>query len=205
MKLCFVRHGESEANVRRIISNRESPFGLTSLGRQQAKTLAANLMGLPITSIYSSPVRRAMETAEILSQAFCLPYQITEALREYDCGILEDQSDDESWKLHREISEDWLLHQNYLRKPEGGECFLDIQKRFVPFLEGLTRSGSTEDHVLAVGHGGLFQLMLPLVLANIDVAFVRAHGIGHTDCIVAERGQDGWTCLQWGPSALEKR
>jgi len=48
-------------------------------------------------------------TAEILSQSLHQPYQITEALREYDCGILEDKSDEASWKLHREIFEDWTL------------------------------------------------------------------------------------------------
>src|SRR5690242_1411939 len=101
MKLYFVRHGESEANIQHVISNRESPFGLTSLGRKQASTLAEALKDISLTAIYSSPVLRARETAEILSQSFHLPYQVTEALREYDCGILEERSDEESWNLHR--------------------------------------------------------------------------------------------------------
>ena len=133
MKLYFVRHGESEANTRRVISNRESPFGLTDLGRQQAKSLADKLKDIPITAIFSSPVLRARETADILSQLLRQTYQITEALREYDCGILEEQSDAASWKLHREIYEDWTLHHNYQRQPEGGECFLDIQNALTPF------------------------------------------------------------------------
>lgn len=199
MRFYFVRHGESEANTRRVISNRESPFGLTDLGRQQANILAGKLKDIPVTAIFSSPVLRARETAEILSQALHQPYQVTEALREYDCGILEEQSDDASWGLHQEIYEDWTVEHNYQCQPEGGESFLDIQNRFLPFIEALTHNGmQTNHHVLFVGHGGLFQLMLPLVFTNVDDLFVRPHGINHTDCIIAEQQPVGLVCLQWG-------
>jgi len=199
MKLYFVRHGESEANTRRVISNRESPFGLTALGKKQAIILAAKLKDIPITAVYSSPVLRARETADILSQSLHQPYQVTEALCEYDCGILEEQSGAASWIMHREIAEDWTRNHNYLRKPKGGESFLDIQNRFLPFIETLTHDGlHTNHHVLFVGHGGLFQLMLPLMLTNVDNVFVRSHGIEHTDCVIAEQQPAGLVCLQWG-------
>lgn len=199
MKFYFVRHGESEANLQHVISNRESPFGLTALGKRQANTLAQNLKDIPIAAIYSSPVLRARETAEILSHSFDLPCQVTEALREYDCGILEDKSDEESWKLHGEIAEDWILNHNFLRKPAGGENFLEIGKRFIPFIESFAHADlHSPDHILFVSHGGLLQLMLPEILTNIDHAFVRSHGIGHTQCVVVEQNSDGLMCLQWG-------
>jgi len=199
MKLYFVRHGESEANLQHVISNRESPFGLTALGKRQANALAANLKDIPITAIHSSPVLRARETTEILSQSLHLPYQVTEALREYDCGILEDKSDEESWKLHSEIAADWILNHNYLRKPEDGENFLEIKKRFIPFVESFAQMGlRAQDHILLVSHGGLFQLMLPEILTNIDHAFVKLNGIGHTQCIIVEGKSNHLTCLQWG-------
>jgi broad specificity phosphatase PhoE len=204
VKLYFVRHGESEANTLRVISNRESRFGLTTLGKEQALILADRLKDVPVTAIFSSPILRAKETAEILAHSFQLTYQITEALREYDCGILEDKSDEESWKLHGEIAEDWTLHHNHQRKPEGGENFLDIKKRFVPFIESFTQNGyHAEDHILLVSHGGLLQLMLPEVLTNIDHAFVRSNGIRHTQCIIAEQKPNGLACLQWGNIQLD--
>ena len=199
MKLYFVRHGESEANIQHVISNRESPFGLTERGRGQAATLAEKLRDVPMTAIYSSPVLRARETAEILSQSFHLASQVTEALREYDCGILEEKSDAESWRLHREIAEDWTLHHNYLRKPEEGESYLDIKKRFIPFIESFTQNDlHSPAHILFVSHGGLLQLMLPEVLTNIDHELVSSHGIGHTQCILAELLDDKLVCKQWG-------
>ena len=199
MKLYFVRHGESEANTLRVISNRESQYGLTELGKQQAAMLADQLKAVSLTAIYSSPILRARETAEILSQSFHLPYQITESLREYDCGILEEKSDEESWKLHSEIAEDWIQNHNHLRKPDGGETYLEIKNRFIPFIESLTQNGShPEDHILFVSHGGLLQLMLPELLINIDHAFVRSNGIRHTQCIIAEQKSAMLVCLQWG-------
>lgn len=204
MKLYFVRHGESEANTRHVISNRASSFALTSLGREQAHALARRLGDVPVTALFSSPVRRARETAEILAGSLGLPYQVTEALREYDCGILEEKSDTESWRLHSEIAEDWVSHHNHSRKPEGGESFLDIRNRFVPFIEHLTRHASNRhDHILLVGHGGLFHLMLPLILTNVDVSFVKSHGMGHTETVLAEQRLKDLICLQWGSFKFE--
>ena len=196
MKFYFVRHGESEANTLRVISNRESPFELTPLGKKQAVALAEELKDIPIEAIFSSPVLRARQTAEILSLSFHRSYQVTEALREYDCGIIEEKSDEGSWKLHGEIAEDWTRHHNYLRKPEGGECFLDIQNRFLPLIESLKHGN--DQHILLIGHGGLFHLMLPLVLSNIDNDFVRSHGLDHTDCVIAEYFSGQFVCKQWG-------
>ncbi len=200
MKLYFIRHGESEANTQHVISNYGSHFGLTELGRQQVHVLAERLKDLPITTMYSSPVLRAMDTADILYQALGLPYRVSEALREYNCGLLEGRSDEESWRLHRQYYEDWTIRHDYMSKPEGGESFVDIQKRFLPFIESLKRND--DDHILLVGHGGLFHLMLPLILTNIDNEFVYAHGIGHTEYIIAELRTDGFVCLQWGDKEL---
>jgi len=195
VKLYFVRHGESEANTQHVISNRNSPFGLTERGREQAQTLAQKLSDISFTAIFSSPILRARETAEILSQSFRLPYEVTEALREYDCGILEEKSDEESWRLHREFYEDWTLRHNYSNRPEGGECFVDIRERFLPFIKSFKHE--SDDHILLIGHGGLFHLMLPLVLANVDGEFVRTHWIDHTECVIAELHQNGIICQQW--------
>ncbi len=186
MKLYFVRHGESEANTRHVISNRESPFGLTALGKRQAAKLAESLKSIPMTSIFSSPILRARKTAEILSQKSQLPIQVTEALREYDCGILEDKSDQASWEAHRTTYQEWTLRQNFHYKPEGGESFLDMQNRFLPFIEKITNENLyIDNHILLIGHGGLFTLMLPLVLNNIDKDFF-SNGFGHTQCVAAE-------------------
>jgi probable phosphoglycerate mutase len=176
---------------------------LTPRGRQQAEELARNLRDTPVAAIYSSPVLRARQTAEILSRSFGTPYQVTEALREYDCGVLEERGDEQSWKLHHQYFEEWVLHQNYSSKPEEGECFRDIQDRFVPFIDDLVNANSHGDrHILLIGHGGLFLLMLPLVLNNIDHSFATSHGIGNVEYVLAEYGTRGLVCMRWGEHIL---
>ena len=196
MKLYFVRHGESEANTRHVISNRRSLFGLTEHGRKQAGILAGKLKDIPVTAIFSSPILRAKETADIVSRAFYLPYQVTEALREYDCGYLEGRSDQESWEQHRKYYEDWTLRHLHMSKPTAGESFVDIQNRFLPFIESLKHRN--DEITLLIGHGGLFHLMLPLLLGNVGNDFVVSNNIGHTECVISELRSDGFVCLQWG-------
>ena len=158
MRLYCVRHGESEANILRVISNRGYRYGLTARGQQQAITLAQHLKHVPISGIFSSPLRRAVETADILSRALGRSYHITEALCEYDCGILENTSDDDSWRLHHDIAEDWILHKHWHRKPDQGESFMDISNRFLPFMAHLTQDSIwTDSHMVLIGHGGLFR------------------------------------------------
>jgi probable phosphoglycerate mutase len=137
MKPYFARPGESEANVLREISNRGLKHPLTEKGRQQAQTLAAVLQPAGIAAIYTSPLLRAVQTAEILSEALGVGLEVTDALREYDCGILEGTSGPETWAAFWALREAWWPGRQWDRRIEGGESFLDMQARFVPFIEGL--------------------------------------------------------------------
>ena len=163
--------------------------------------LSEKLRKIPFSAIFSSPVLRARETTEILSTAIGPSYQVTEALREYDCGILEEKSDEKSWGYHRQYFEDWVLRGQYTNKPEGGECFVDIRNRFVPFIENLVE-GNKNKNILLVGHGGLFTLMLPLILGNIDHSFAVCNGIGNAEYVLAAWRAEGLVCLLWGERIL---
>lgn len=79
-RLILVRHGESEANLQGIISNRTLPHSLTPKGRQQALALAAQLQGLDVSCIYTSPILRARETAGLLSRNGPIDIRVHEGL-----------------------------------------------------------------------------------------------------------------------------
>jgi broad specificity phosphatase PhoE len=201
MRLYFVRHGESEANLLRVFSNRGVKHGLTDKGKQQALALAQKLKGIPIAKLFSSPLLRADQTAEILSQELCVPYETTDALREFDCGILEGKADAASWEVYYEVFNDWIQHGHWERRTEGGESFLDIKERFVPFIERLMEAyGDLSEHIVLVGHGGLYRCMLPLVLENVDFDFVMAHSLSNTGYVLAEESAEGLVCLEWRES-----
>jgi len=198
MKIYFTRHGESEANLLREHSNRGFKHPLTEKGRVQATALAQKLADIPVARLFTSPIMRAVQTAEILSDALGMPYEITDALREYDCGILEGRADEAAWQLHFAVFDAWVQHKDWERRIEGGESFNDIRDRFVPFVDHLIAEyGESPANIVLVGHGGLYRCMLPLVLANADSDFVLNQPMGNTACIVAETRPEGLTWIKW--------
>ncbi len=198
MRLYFVRHGQSEANVQMVISNRDLPHPLTELGRQQAAALARLLAEVPLAAIYSSPIVRAAQTAQIVAALKGQPIEIAAALREPDCGILEGRADEDAWAEHDRVMRDWAVQRKFDSRIEGGESFHDLHARFVPFISRLVAVHDKTDHnILLITHGSLLYLMLPLVLANIDPMSVREYPMPNTAVIVAESQANNLVCLEW--------
>ena len=197
MRVYFVRHGESEANILRVISNRGRQHGLTKRGWAQAGALAERLADRGIVQVYTSPLLRAVQTGETLAQAWGVPYEVTDALREFDCGIAENRADAEAWGLWRAAVAAWDAH-DWSYKIEGGECFLDMRDRFVPFVETVVqRHPRPTDTVALVGHGGLYFSMLPLVLTNVDARLIMTWSMPNTGYALAETTPSGLRCLEW--------
>jgi broad specificity phosphatase PhoE len=205
VRLYFVRHGESTANLRREFCNTGVKHPLTENGVEQARAVAGALSGLPVERIYTSPLWRAVQTARILAETLQTPLEIAEALREWSVGIYEGTTDPAGWALHRQVQDDWFIHSRLDSRMPGGESYLEIQERFVPFMEGLVRDGKDADrNIVLVAHGGLYLAMLPAIFTNVDFAFARQHGFPYTAYAVAETGPDGLRCVSWcgvAPSA----
>jgi len=203
MRILFTRHGESQANLKHEIANRGLRYGLTRKGREQALDLARRLRPYAIARIYASPVLRAIETGALLANQLDVDYEITDALREYDCGILEGRSDEEAWRGWQELFDSWTVHQRWEQRIAGGESFYDLRERFVPFIEGLlARYGAGDETVACVSHGGLYWMMLPLVLKNVDTALIARYGFDYTSCIVTELRPAGLFCLEWNGNRI---
>jgi len=198
MRIYFARHGESQANVLRRISNRGLVHPLTLKGREQTEALARQLQGRPISHVYSSPLLRAIETSIILANRLSVEFKVTDALREFDCGILEGRSDEDAWRAWRDQYDAWLIHRRWDTRIEGGESFNDLRARFVPFVQRLVDAyGQTETEVLCVSHGGLCWMMLPVVLKNIDKEFIAQHGLHNATYVTAELRSGGSYCVEW--------
>jgi broad specificity phosphatase PhoE len=203
MKIHFTRHGESLANILGIISNHDLPHPLTEKGQEQARALATRLRGIPLVRIYASPVLRACETAEIVGAAINVPVEVSEALKEYDCGILEGRGDEAAWALLQQFARDWFEGRNRDSAPEGGESFFDIQKRLGNFVRRLAdQYNGTQAEILCVSHGGTLLFGLPGLLSNVDFDFVRSHGLDHTEIISAEIRNGKLVCVEWGDIRL---
>lgn len=199
MRLYFVRHGESTANCLGEFSNSGfTRHPLTEKGVEQARMLARGFGVVPVEQIYSSPIKRAMQTAQILAESLHVPLETTEALREWSVGVYEGTTDPAGWELHRQVQDDWFIHHQFESKMRGGESFHEIRDRFVPFIDGLVQSeGSIHQNIVLVAHGGLYLAMLPVILRNIDFSFARQHGFPPGACTLAESRSDGLYCISW--------
>lgn len=202
MRIFFTRHGESQANVEQIISNRTLPHGLTERGRAQSTALAEQLLDKNIVTIYASPIMRAQETAQIVAERLRVPVSTTAALAEFDCGIMEGRGDAEAWTAHHAVVGAWAAG-NYHERIAEGECFHDMQARFVPFVESLVaQHGESDSDVLLVAHGSLLYHMLPLVLHNIDRSFVTQRPLRNCLLICAAMQRGVLLCTSWDQTIL---
>ncbi|HEX9988972.1 MAG TPA: histidine phosphatase family protein [Chloroflexia bacterium] len=209
MRIYFVRHGESDANTLNVFSNRAPGHALTASGRKQVALLADELTREPdgnsFLAIYSSPLQRAIESAQILSEKLAIPYVVSAALTEYDVGIYEGRSDEEGWRKYGEVLREWLLDGNWDARMEGGESFNDMRSRFLPFMEWLkSQHGHRDGSVILMGHGGTYGCMLPLVLENVDFAFAAKNMIENTTYILADLKGGKFVCSTWGGIQVDR-
>jgi broad specificity phosphatase PhoE len=188
----LVRHGESYVNLTRTFSYRHVDEGLTPRGRQQAERLASWLQTRPnLAHIYSSPLKRGLETARAIGQAIGVDVVPTEALREINVGALEGHSDQPAWDLHDGILRRWHRGELDASFPEG-ENFRQLRARIMTFLEDLPEDGD----VVAIGHGGIFCNVLPELCEVPWNDDTRPFTLDNTGVSIFRR-EDAFTCEQW--------
>ena len=80
--ILFIRHGESESNVRHVISHDPETFPLTEKGVEQSKLVGNGLKSLNLDAIYSSPILRCRQTAQIIAEYVKCPLVYDERITE---------------------------------------------------------------------------------------------------------------------------
>ncbi|NPV77853.1 MAG: histidine phosphatase family protein [Anaerolineae bacterium] len=157
--LYLVRHGENVANLTKEFSFRKVDYSLTARGRLQAEQTGDLFAGKKVDAIYSSPLKRALETAEIISGKIGVPFYVDEAFREINIGALEDMPPTAAtWDIHNRIIAEWFRGNHSARFPEGD----DYHSLWRRFQNGLERAldGRENQHVMIVGHSGMFTMVM---------------------------------------------
>lgn len=185
LTLILARHGESEANTQNILANTGFQFGLTSRGRVDAKNLAAHVADrFPnITQIYTSPLKRAVETAQIVSDDFQVSFEVNTNLIEFNVGELEGRSDEASWAEFRTLWERWFQDGDADAALNGGESLRQITRRLEAFfrwvrIEPRSHEGGS---ILVVGHGGTFTAALSQIVEGLSPEFWLRHRFRNAD------------------------
>ncbi len=158
----LVRHGETDANVSGVWQgSTDSP--LNERGAAQARALAQRVLReqLPIDAIYSSPLRRASVTAEIIAEALGgLSVILDKRLEEYHMGDWEGLSyqqlrDEKRFWAQMEADPDFT--------PPGGESARTFALRLLDFFQTIIRQHEGET-VMVVGHGGALSTAISMLL-----------------------------------------
>lgn len=141
----FLRHGETDWNARGL-SQGNVDIPLNPTGLAQARSAAELLRNRGIRAIVSSPLSRALVTAEIVAEALSLPVDIDDGLREVAFGVQEGQPMTE-W-FHGWVEGEWT--------PDGAETFVTLRARAVA---AVNRATTRPPAVLVVAHGALFRAL----------------------------------------------
>jgi broad specificity phosphatase PhoE len=132
MKLLLIRHAESQGNYEGRLQGRKE-FPLTERGAQQAQALGARLAALKVAAVYSSPIRRAHDTALAVAEKAGLDVTLEPRIQEYDFG---DQLSGLTWQEIRE------------QKPEIVSALVRNDSEF-PRYPGEEGRGAFRDRVCA--------------------------------------------------------
>lgn len=148
----FLRHGESASNAApgRDLSDLTGDR-LTELGRRQAQEAAAGLGCLRLTRLWSSPMRRALETAEPIAAALGLEIEVVSELHELRQADGFGELSGEEQRLRRWSTAMAAHAEDPGYAPPGAESFDDLGARVATVKRALERTG--DERVLAVSHG----------------------------------------------------
>jgi len=188
--LYFVRHGETEYNRKGIMQGAGVDSSLNKTGHEQAHALRRRFSSLPVDIVYSSPLRRARETADVLTES--LPRaerRILGDLQEISWGVLEGESPSPTRDAALGAVKSQWAEGNYDARIDGGESILDVRDRAIRAVQHMveTHAGRT---ILAVTHGRYLRVLLASICNGYDLADMSALGHDNT-CVNRLLYRDG--------------
>lgn len=193
MKLYLVRHGQTKYNE--MFLHQYDGVGLSELGVKQAETLAKRFSKIPIDLIYSSPLKRSKDTAEIISRIINKKVVFSDFLKEKKnpSEIVGKRGDSEEiQKIHQEMNahgDDPEWHYS------DEENFSEFKERVLKFFDVLDRT--QEQNILAVTHGGpiriivLYTALSSNISSEIFLKFKFAFRTDNTGITLCEKNKDG--------------
>lgn len=162
MRLYLLRHGQTEWNIEGKIQGK-TDIPLNETGLHQARCLAEGMREREISAVYSSPLLRAAQTAEILAEEKGLSVSVLPELREVDFGLWEGRS----WtEVDAEFHEDFRRWEENPAEymPTGGESRESCRERCRAAMEQILAGTVTDAAIVA--HGGILAHVADYLLRN---------------------------------------
>ncbi len=188
MKLYLLRHGESEGNKAGKFRGRMD-YPLTENGKIQAEAAGQYLKDIDFEAVYSSPMKRAMQTAEAVCSAAGIDYSISEYFNNIELGEWEGK---EKALIRKTYPLEW---QKWINDPEslsvnGMESIEDIKNRVREGIELIRESHS--GNVLIVSHRAVIKPLIAELLGIERPSFWRVHVFAAAVSVMEWREPTGW-------------
>ena len=146
----LVRHGETEWNKLRRIQGGSSDTQLNQTGKKQAESLALRLKAEPIQAIYSSPLQRALDTAQAIARYHRTEVEIEPALKEIEAGGLEGTPIEQIGSRLDQLLTRGDESGSFFKK-HGGESLAEVQQRAWGTIQSLVRQ-YPDGEIVVVSH-----------------------------------------------------
>ena len=153
--LLLIRHGENEYVKKGRLAGRLPAVHLNETGRSQAQSLAERLAKAPIKAVYTSPLERAVETAEPLARCLNLEAIPRPGFLETDYGEWQGQT---LKSLHRLKLWRTVQQAPSLARFPGGESFAECQGRVCREIEWICSQHEAKDMIACVFHADPIKL-----------------------------------------------
>ena len=165
-RLLLARHAETAAPDR--FHGAESDIGLSVWGAQQAVLLGRWFKEQGAAALYSSAMRRAVDTALPVGHACNLVPTPISALHERKIGPLSGKSREEGWATYAATKDRWIAGDLDSAHP-GGESYSDIRGRVVPIIAELAARHRGET-IIIVAHGVVIRVIITTLVAGFQPA-----------------------------------
>lgn len=146
-KIYFVRHGQTDYNLKKIAQGRLN-IPLNSTGISQAEEMAENLKNTKIDIIYTSPLARAYKTAEIINKFHNVKLVSDERITELDIGTMSGKISLDDWKVSGRLE----ILENYDKY--NAESLQELYDRVINLYQEL--ENSHYENILIVSHSGVY-------------------------------------------------
>ncbi|MBC8276185.1 MAG: histidine phosphatase family protein [Chloroflexi bacterium] len=163
-RLVVVRHGRTEWNRVERFRGR-ADIELDEVGMKQAEATAGRIAEWQVWAIYSSPLRRALTTAEVLARRFDLEVKSLPGIIDIDYGEWQGLSPDEAAAKDSALYSRWLKSPHKAKFP-GGESLAGIRKRAASAVDTLITRHPRET-IAFVSHKVVCQILI-LSLLGVD-------------------------------------
>jgi len=192
--LYLIRHGETNWNLEKRAQG-VSDIPLNQMGKIQAKNLAKKLQRIMFSKIYTSPLTRALETAEIMAKSLGNVIVEMDNFAELDQGMLEGMKFNEMNEKFPEFFIKWRAAPGEVRMP-GGETLGELQTRAWNGIEKIHSSHTREENpVLIVSHNLTIISILSRIL-KVNLNHFRTFRQHNASVNIIEKDSNrGWSVV----------